>query len=568
MKRNLVIKTRICLNNTLRSMFLDHLRASEYAYNWSLNQLIENEGDKDFELVPQDLVAIKDEPNVPECLVNSETKEWNVPSRVREDSVIKAKRAISVFWKSRITKLANGKSTADLRKPKPNHALLRGEKRAQRPIRELSAGYVCPYMRDGHLVFEGIGKESIKIFEKLKFKSWLNKTKKDGEPKKIPQKRASVKYRYGGEYHWFEVTSVKITTTDSRKWYAHLTLSADIDVKFIEGDMRIVAIDVGSRAYITDSNGRRIFFPKAIRDDEKRLAKLNRARSRLEETIKGRIKRRVEGQNKKKEKGEKKVKLRARGLKRYYQKSKQWKEIVAKISNLYAKSVRQRDAFIRETVAWYAKNYDVVVMEDLNVAGMLKGINKVSTDEYKAMSKEAKEKYIKAKAAKKGMIKKLRLVSFRKIRDWMSDALNARGGLLILVPTFYPSSKECSRCHHKNYHLGSDLMYVCPNCDFRINRDINAAKNILSYAQEVGEFVDYSDCRLQIFRSLKLSDVSRSSLDEESGILSIECKVDDYEKWIMASAKKHCGKNKSLGAEFKDLCEAAALRDDLEMAAG
>ena len=58
---------------------------------------------------------------------------------------------------------------------------------------------------------------------------------------------------------------------------------------------------------------------------------------------------------------------------------------------------------------------------------------------------------------------------------------------LIKVPTFYPSSQTCSHCGYKN-PLTKDLSvrsWECPKYGSHLDRDENAAKNILAKAFEI-----------------------------------------------------------------------------------
>jgi putative transposase len=59
--------------------------------------------------------------------------------------------------------------------------------------------------------------------------------------------------------------------------------------------------------------------------------------------------------------------------------------------------------------------------------------------------------------------------------------LRDRGGVLIRVDRWYPSSQTCSCCGYKNPEV-KDLSvrkWTCPECGAVHDRDINAAENIL-----------------------------------------------------------------------------------------
>lgn len=99
-----------------------------------------------------------------------------------------------------------------------------------------------------------------------------------------------------------------------------------------------------------------------------------------------------------------------------------------------------------------------VVMEDLNVSGMMKNRHL-------------------AKA-----IKDQRLYEF--IRQ-MQYKCEERGIEFVQVSRFYPSSKTCSNCGAIKRDLKlSERTFVCPECELRIDRDYNAALNLMRYADQ------------------------------------------------------------------------------------
>lgn len=58
-----------------------------------------------------------------------------------------------------------------------------------------------------------------------------------------------------------------------------------------------------------------------------------------------------------------------------------------------------------------------------------------------------------------------------------------KGGSVFKIGTFFPSSKKCNLCGYINKELKlSDRYWVCPGCDTKLDRDLNAADNILEQA--------------------------------------------------------------------------------------
>lgn len=96
-----------------------------------------------------------------------------------------------------------------------------------------------------------------------------------------------------------------------------------------------------------------------------------------------------------------------------------------------------------------------VVMEDLNVSGMMKN---------KHLSKVIQEQ------------------CFYEFVRQMKYKCEWNGIEFVQVDRFYPSSKTCSCCGTIKSSLKlSDRIYVCPECGLVIDRDYNAAINLMKY---------------------------------------------------------------------------------------
>ena len=68
---------------------------------------------------------------------------------------------------------------------------------------------------------------------------------------------------------------------------------------------------------------------------------------------------------------------------------------------------------------------------------------------------------------------------FGMFRTFLQYKLAEQGKYYIIVDKWYPSTKTCRHCGHKNpdVQLGQ-TGWVCPHCGAVIDRDINAAINI------------------------------------------------------------------------------------------
>lgn len=102
-----------------------------------------------------------------------------------------------------------------------------------------------------------------------------------------------------------------------------------------------------------------------------------------------------------------------------------------------------------------------VVMEDLNIKGMLKN---------------------------KHLAKSIQEMDWYMFRKQMQYKCKWNGIEFILANRYYPSSKICSGCGNKNKDLKlSDRTYICPICGRQIDRDYNAALNLSRYEEQAKE---------------------------------------------------------------------------------
>lgn len=111
----------------------------------------------------------------------------------------------------------------------------------------------------------------------------------------------------------------------------------------------------------------------------------------------------------------------------------------------------RKDAIHKATTA-IANAFGVVVLEDLNAAGMVKNHHLAG-----AVSD----------------------ASFREIRRCLEYKTAMRGGRVVFADRFFPSSKTCSSCGHVVDKLPLSVReWCCPECGSIHNRDGNAATNI------------------------------------------------------------------------------------------
>jgi putative transposase len=74
-------------------------------------------------------------------------------------------------------------------------------------------------------------------------------------------------------------------------------------------------------------------------------------------------------------------------------------------------------------------------------------------------------------------------LGFHELRRQLSYKAAWRGGHVVMVDRWYPSSKTCSCCGHRLNELAlGTRSWTCPECGILHDRDINAAVNLKNMA--------------------------------------------------------------------------------------
>ncbi len=179
-------------------------------------------------------------------------------------------------------------------------------------------------------------------------------------------------------------------------------------------------VDLGIAKLATVSDGSVTENPKAYRKLEKKLAKLQRSLSRK---VKG---------------------------------SKNREKAKRKVSKLHYRISCIRQDSLHKLTTGLTRNYSAVVIEDLNVKGMMRN---------EKLSKSVSD------------------TGFYEFRRQLEYKMRMSGGKVIAADRFFPSTKKCSECGNINAEITlSDRIYTCPECGLTIDRDYNAALNLKALA--------------------------------------------------------------------------------------
>ena len=125
-----------------------------------------------------------------------------------------------------------------------------------------------------------------------------------------------------------------------------------------------------------------------------------------------------------------------------------------KVARCYNHITNQRTDYLQKLSTKLIEKNDIICLETLKVKNMVKN-RKLA----KAISDCSWSEFV-------------RMLEYK--ANWY-------GKQLVKIDTFYPSSKMCSCCGYKLENLTLDVReWDCPNCNTHLDRDVNAAINILN----------------------------------------------------------------------------------------
>lgn len=201
------------------------------------------------------------------------------------------------------------------------------------------------------------------------------------------------------------------------RWYAALTVERDDQTMKQAPKGGAVGIDLGIKDLATLSDGTVIPNPHSLKTGERQLRRAQKALSR-------------------KTKGSKR---RAKARER--------------VARLHAHVANRRHDALNKLTTMLSRTYSDISIEDLNVAGMVKNHH---------------------------LAKAVQDASFYELRHQLEYKTAKTGARLHVIDRWYPSSKTCSNCGSVKAKLSlTERVYKCEHCGLVIDRDLNAAINIM-----------------------------------------------------------------------------------------
>jgi len=212
-------------------------------------------------------------------------------------------------------------------------------------------------------------------------------------------------------------STVTVSRDPSGRWHVSL-LCDDQTVQPLPEAGDMVGVDVGLKDFAVLSTGEHVPHPKHYQRHQQRLARYQRMMARKRKGSANRAKARV------------------------------------KVARAHARVADARRDFLHKTSTDLVRRFDVIAVEDLNVAGMVKN---------------------------RSLAKAVGSSGWAEFRTMLEYKAAWYGRRLIVIDRWYPSSKTCSHCGHllDTLSLGT-RHWTCPGCGTLHDRDENAAKNILA----------------------------------------------------------------------------------------
>lgn len=215
------------------------------------------------------------------------------------------------------------------------------------------------------------------------------------------------------------IKTVTVSLDPSGKYFASILTEAEGENPTVSTDGKVIGVDLGLTHFAITSDGSKI----SKYNNPKHLAKHEKNLKRKQQKLA------------KKQKGS--------------NSRNNAKKTVAKV---YERVTKSRQDFLHKLSRKLVNENQVVVVENLNVKGMVRNLN---------------------------LAKAISDVGWGTFVNFLAYKLENKGGKLVEIDRWFPSSKLCSNCYYQIDKLPLDVReWTCPNCGTRHDRDGNAATNI------------------------------------------------------------------------------------------
>ena len=237
-------------------------------------------------------------------------------------------------------------------------------------------------------------------------------------------------------------SSVTVSLDAAGRWFVSILVEECI--KHLPPSTKEIGVDLGVVDFAITSDGDKIANPRHFDQLSYKLAKAQKQLAR-------------------KEKG-----------------SNNYKKARAKVARVYAKIRDTRQDFLHKTSTQLIRDNQTIVLEDLKVKQMTKKIEPIEDPNNPGH-------YLpNGRGKQKKSNKNILDCSWRAFRTMLEYKAAWYGRQVIIIDQWYPSTQICSSCGKRTGKKDTKIRkWTCPYCHAEHDRDINAAKNILSAGRAV-----------------------------------------------------------------------------------
>jgi len=316
----------------------------------------------------------------------------------------------------------------------------------QNTLKRLDTAYKSFFRR----IKSGEAKAGFPKFKK--FKDWSSITYPQFKERPIDgilkiSKIGNIKIKYHREIPENGTIKTLTISKEAGKWFVCFSFENHLKVEIKQNPTTFLGIDLGLNDFYYDSDGNSVKSPKSFRANEKSLANLQR---KLSKTTK---------------------------------RTKKYSRLLKAIRKCHYRIKCQRNDFLHKTANKLLSISDVIVYEKLNVKNMIKRATPIkdpNSDEYLP----------NGASVKSGLNKSIADASWSKFLLFLQYKASILGKQLIPVNPAY-TSQMCSNpaCGRVVKKTLSTRIHRCPHCNLVLNRDHNAAINILRLGLQSQELI-------------------------------------------------------------------------------
>jgi putative transposase len=238
-----------------------------------------------------------------------------------------------------------------------------------------------------------------------------------GNTVKLPGKVGAVKAKIHRSIEG-TIKTVTVSLEPSGKYYASILTEVEGENPAPSTEGRVIGVDLGLKHFAVTSDGKKVSkydYPRHLAEHEKNLKRKQQKLARKEK-----------GSNSR----------------------KKYRKVVARVHERVSNS---RADFLHKLSRKLVNDSQVVVVENLHVKGMVRNHN---------------------------LAKAIFDAGWGMFTNFLAYKLEKKGGRLVEIDRWFPSSKLCCNCYHQVEEMPLDVReWTCPHCNTRHDRDGNAATN-------------------------------------------------------------------------------------------